>query len=274
MTRDPAHCSGSGFIQALPHCGLTTLNSITELIAPGLACDSVGQRGGLNLFVGMMEGCLVDCWCALDVSFGVCVCPFIRAFCFCHLAGWPISHQQSTSSSINQHDTTSINNTPGFPWISSIFFLRWNHFLPWGENAYQHNRLAKNLAVGWSIIALALMIWSFLSVAVVPRKGTTPAVKAGLADDRQARMSSRSIVGMIPVDSDFVWDELKPPWLQLKDRRSDLGDHSSMNIMDCGLLPFFCLYDNHIIMVHALHCHGINNYKLHTYGHTHTRIYA
>lgn len=78
-----------GFIQALPHCGLTTLNSITELIAPG-------------------------------------------------------------------------------------------------ENAYQHNRLAKNLAVGWSIIALALMIWSFLSVAVVPRKGTTPAVKAGLADDRQA----------------------------------------------------------------------------------------
>jgi len=61
MTRDPAHCSGSGFIQALPHCGLTTLNSITELIAPGLACDSVGQRGGLNLFVGMIEGCLVDC---------------------------------------------------------------------------------------------------------------------------------------------------------------------------------------------------------------------
>eukprot|EP00435_Cladocopium_sp_Y103_P060631 s313_g22.t1 len=78
-----------GFIQALPHCGLTTLNSVTELIAQG-------------------------------------------------------------------------------------------------ENVYQKNRLAKNLAVAWAVIALGLMIWSFLSVAVVPRKGTTPAVKAGLADDRQA----------------------------------------------------------------------------------------
>ena len=56
-----------------------------------------------------------------------------------------------------------------------------------GESVYRHNRLAKNLSIAWFVIALALMLWSFLSVAIVPRKGTTPAVKAyGLADDRQA----------------------------------------------------------------------------------------
>jgi len=57
-----------------------------------------------------------------------------------------------------------------------------------GETLFQRNRLAKNLGLAWAVISVTLMMWSFISVALVPRKGTA-AVKTSLADDQKAYSS-------------------------------------------------------------------------------------
>eukprot|EP00913_Durusdinium_trenchii_P011751 g11037.t1 len=55
-----------------------------------------------------------------------------------------------------------------------------------GDTLDRNNSLARNICLGWGAVSITLMLWSFISVYRVPRKGTTDTVKTGLADEMKA----------------------------------------------------------------------------------------
>ncbi|CAE7384499.1 ABCC11 [Symbiodinium natans] len=82
-----------------------------------------------------------------------------------------------------------------FEWMGLIHKLRHCGFnqikvltdlLSKGEGVQHENLLAWKISLAWAVVVLALIIWSFLSVAMVPRKQAADTVKAGLADDEKA----------------------------------------------------------------------------------------
>ena len=129
----PVQASSRHYLTAVWRPWIPSPNSSPQDLH-AISCNSVGQKGGLNLFVGMMVGGLPG-WLLMCIGclfWGVCVCarPFHPSLLFLSLS-WTINLPQAIN--IKQHQSTWHNITQQHPRIFMDFqhlnFLPWIHFL-------------------------------------------------------------------------------------------------------------------------------------------------
>ena len=172
-------------------------------------------------------------WLIADVhglSLLVCVCvfaPFHLSFLFL-LLSWIMNPPPPVNIKQHQHDSTSLNNSPGNSSISDEAICC--------QEKMRFNTIAWPRTWPWAGLS-SLWPWWFGPSSLWP-----------WCHGKAQPLQWRQALPMTGRRGCLSWNH--------QNRRSDVG-HGRVKIVDCGLLPFSYQWWSHIIMVHTLHCNGM-----------------